>query len=124
MLLFFIGPKTLFDGTCQAPKNGWLIDLRETTNLAQRILCTADCPCKWTREDWIPDWEGFVNDTETGQVRVNDCPIFQTAEKPETDVIMMETFEKEFVCGGWCPETDNSRIFYFTNVNNQGTKFL
>lgn len=53
MFLFFLGPKAIFDGTCQAPKNGFLIDLRDVTDLAQNTLCRT-CSCNY-QGDTIPD---------------------------------------------------------------------
>lgn len=40
----------------------------------------------------------------------------------DADVILMETFEKELYCGGWCNDGLQD-IYYFSNINAGNTKY-
>lgn len=112
MFLFFLGPKTVFDGSCIEPKNGFLIDLRDVTDSAQKILCSDACPCNYAGDNPFPGW----NITSDGQSKVEDCPGFRNSTN-EADIVIMETFEKEFNCGGWC-DNGLQNYFYFSDINS------
>ena len=110
MFLFFLGPKAIFDGTCMAPKNGFLIDLRDIGITAHDTLCRDKCPCNYQGDNADPSWN-----TSGTISRVEDCPDFR-ANANEADIVIMETFEKEFNCGGWCDD-GYEKYFYFSDIN-------
>lgn len=62
MFLFFLGPKAVFDGTCEEPKNAFLIDLRDVTNSAQSTLCIT-CQCKYQGDSYPDVWTNASPDS-------------------------------------------------------------
>lgn len=118
--VFFLAPKTIFDGNCMESKTSWISELGAMSVQAERIMCQAPCVCNFTNlnSTYTPAEEALLTNVSplTETKSVSQCEAFKQLKFSDANVLLMSTLEAEFQCGGWCSNSPYGIFYYYTSV--------
>lgn len=91
--LFFLAPKTIFDGDCMQSKTSWITDLGVMSVAAQGIFCQPPCQCNFTNNHnvYTDEEAGLLKNTNPMSTASNvmNCSIFNDLKFNEANILLM-----------------------------------
>ena len=119
--IFFLAPKTIFDGNCRESKTSWISDLAAMNAQAERILCQEPCGCNFTNVNntYTPQEVDLLKRMNTSSpiVNVMGCQAFLDLQFSEANYVLMGALEGELQCGGWCSDSPLGIFYYYTKIS-------